>query len=221
MKGFFMPGVLGKIGWLASQPADFRARIKASGTWRSYAPQQVLYEVGEEPSALFGLGEGALDLCVPIQNGELITVHRAEPGFWIGDSALFAKAPRFVSLIAAAPSRVFCVPAGALREMVREEPKYWSSFYELSHMNVSRAILEYVQLFTMPPRERLRRLLIRLGGAEGTAVVTQSELASLLGINRSSVRRALEELAEAGAIRTGYRSIHVIDRTAGAVTRND
>jgi CRP-like cAMP-binding protein len=201
---------LSKKGWLASQPEEFRRLIKAAGHLRWYDQREALYEVGEEPLALYGLAEGAIDLMVPTPTGEMITVHRAEPGFWIGDSALLAKAPRIVSVFAVSQSRIFCVPAEAVRDIVRRFPEYWRCFYELSHLNVARAIGEYAVLASMSPRDRLQRLLLRLSDSEGRVFVSQTELASLLFLNRSSVQRAIQELIAAGVAATEYRCIRIL-----------
>lgn len=201
---------LTRFGWLANQPTPFQDLLKAAGRWRRHDRREALYEVGGQPRALYGLAEGSLDILMPTRSGDMITVHRAEPGFWIGDSALLAKAPRLVSVFAAPGSQVFSVPAEAVREILRKEPEHWRCFYELSHMNVSRAMGEYVALVSSPPGARLRSLLLRLSHLDGKVSATQTELAALLGVNRSSIQRALDEMVAAGTIRTGYRCIWVI-----------
>lgn len=198
------------FGWLAHQPKPFQDLLKAAGGWRRYDRRGALYEVGSTPRALYGLAEGSLDIQVPTRSGDMITIHRAEPGFWIGDSALLARVPRLISVFAAPGSHVFYVPADAVREILRNGPEYWRCFYELSHMNVARAIGEYVELVSSPPAVRLRSLLLRLSSHDGKVLATQSELAALLGVNRSSIQRALDEMVAAGTIRTGYRCIWVM-----------
>lgn len=201
---------LSRRGWLAAQPEGFRRLITAAGHTRWYEQREALYEVDEEPRALYGLAQGAIDLMVPTPGGEMVTVHRAEPGFWIGDSALLSKSPRVVSVFAVSQSRIFCVPAEAVREIVRRNPEYWRCFYELSHMNVTRAISEYAIMASMQPRERLRRLLLRLCDADGRVTISQAELAGLLFLNRSSVQRAMQEMIAAGEVATEYRCIRVL-----------
>ncbi len=204
---------LDRIGWLAAQPESLREWMRRSGRWRSYGKGQPLYQVGDEPEAVFGLGVGALDVLIPISEDDQVTIHRAEPGFWVGDSALLAGSRRVISVVAVAPSRVFCVPAGVLRRLLAEQPEYWRCFYELAHRNGTLAVATLADVLALSPEARLARMLLRLADAEGEVQATQSDLARLLGVTRSSLQRALGHLQHDGSIRTGYGVVVVADRS--------
>lgn len=120
-------GPLLDCGWLARQPADFIDWLAHAGSWRSYAGRHVLYGAGDEPDALYGLGSGVLEVSLPVIGEEAVTIHRAEPGFWIGESALLAHTSRSISLMVAADSRVFSVPAATIRAAVAERPAFWAA----------------------------------------------------------------------------------------------
>jgi CRP-like cAMP-binding protein len=201
-------------GWLAEQPADFQEWVGRSGRWRTYDARQVLYDAGDPPDALYGLAEGALEITLPLVGDEPVTIHRAEPGFWIGDAALLANGPRLVSIGAAAASRVFRVPAAAVREAVVRRPDYWHAFYHLSYINAGTAVTLLAEALALSPRARLARTILRLSEAGGAVQASQADLARLIGMTRSTLQRSLTELAEAGAIETGYRTLAVRDRTA-------
>ncbi len=79
------------------QPAELQERIARTGRWMSLAKGARLYNTGEDAVAMFGLGEGLLDIAIPVSDDEEVTVHRARPGFWIGDGALLSSVPREVS----------------------------------------------------------------------------------------------------------------------------
>jgi CRP-like cAMP-binding protein len=98
---------LDRVGWLAAQPAEFRAWAGEAGRWRQYQAGEIIYLPGDEADGMYGLGAGALEVSFPLQGEEVVTIHRAEPGFWIGEAALMAGATRLVSLSAALESRVF------------------------------------------------------------------------------------------------------------------
>lgn len=61
---------------------------------------------------------------------------------------------------------------------------------------------------------QLASLLLREAGSEGTVTITQSRLADLVGVQRSSVQRVLKQLEDSGLIENRYRKIVIID-TAG------
>lgn len=202
---------LDERGWLAAQPPDFRDWAARAGRWRRYRARQVLYDAGEPADGVYGLAEGALEITLPLVADEPVTIHRAEPGFWIGEAALLAEEERLVSLSAAVASRVFHLPGAAVREAVARQPRYWQAFYHLSYLNSSLAITLLAEALALSPRARLARIILRQAAGDGRVEASQQELARLIGMTRSTLQRSVTELAEAGAIATGYRGLTVID----------
>lgn len=205
---------LDAVGWLAQQPPEFRDWAAALGRWRCYQIGQVLYDAGDPSDGLYGLAEGALDVTFPLVAEEPVTLHRAEVGFWIGDSALLAQEPRAVSVHAAAPSRVFYIAGESVRAMLAERPEHWRAFYLLSHRNTVTAINLLAEVLALTVTARVARRLLRLAGPDGVVVATQEDMAKLIGVARATLQRAFEELAKTGAIATGYRSVTITDRAA-------
>jgi CRP-like cAMP-binding protein len=203
---------LDQRGWLAAQPAEFRAWIADNGRWHHYSAGQVLYDAEDEPDAVYGLGGGALEITLPLVGDEPVVVHRAEPGFWIGESALLARARRGISVAVATESRVFRVPSGAVRRLVAEQPDAWEAFYQLSHINAMTAVRLLAEVLSLRPRARLARMILRLADEDDRVVVRQDDLARLLGMTRSSLQRALASLIEAGAVAPGYGHLDVRER---------
>lgn len=205
---------LDQIGWLAAQPAPFRDWAQRSGRWRLFAKGQSLYQVGEEPEAMYGLGAGALDVLIPVSDDDQVTIHRAEPGFWVGDSGLLAGSRRVISVLAATPCRVFSIPAGAVRRVVEERPDFWRCFYELAHRNGTLAVATLAEVLARSPEARLARMLLRLADGDGHVEATQADLARLLGVTRSSLQRALSRLMVEAGVQPGYGVIVVPDRAS-------
>lgn len=192
-----------------------------NGRWQHYAAGQLIYDFGDDPDGLYGLGAGALTLTLPLVTDEPVMLHRAEPGFWLGESALLAHAPRAVALTAATDARVFRVPAARIRALVGGRPAAWRHFYELSHLNASLAVTLLGEVLALTPRARLARILLRHAGGDGRVVARQDELARLLGMTRSSLQRALAGLTEGGAVSGGYGRLVVHDRAALEALRDE
>jgi CRP-like cAMP-binding protein len=203
---------LDERGWLATQPAELRAWIADHGRWRHYAAGQVLYDAEDEPDAVYGLGGGALEVTLPLVGDEPVVVHRAEPGYWIGESALLARTSRGISVAAATEARVFRVPAGAVRRLLAEQPRAWEAFYQLTHINAMTAVTLLAEVLALTPRARLARIVLRLEDEDSRVEVRQDDLARLLGMTRSSLQRALASLVETGAIAPGYGRLDILDR---------
>jgi CRP-like cAMP-binding protein len=206
-------GILAETGWLSLQPSEFQDRMIAIGRWTSVPRGRALYVLGEEPEALFGLGSGLLDVSVPV-GAEDVVVHRAPPGFWVGDGALLSGVPRMLTVIAARDSEVFRVPHAPLRRMLEEHPVDWRCFHHLATLNAVLATQAFAETLVLPARPRFARVLLRLALPDGTVVATQEELGRMTGMSRAAFRRAVGVLIAAGVLETGRGNVLIHDRAA-------
>ena len=212
---------LAERGWLSTQPPEFQDWVARNGRWHVYFAGQVLYDAGEEPDALDGLGHGPLEATLPLFGDEPVTVYRAEPGFWIGEAALLSGATRVLSIVAATEARVFRVPAARIRTLLGERPEAWESFFSLSHLHAITATTLLAEALALSPRARLARMLLRLADEDGRVVARQEELARLIGMTRSSLQRTLAGLTAAGWVRSGYGCLLVHDQAALEAMRDE
>jgi CRP-like cAMP-binding protein len=204
-------GILGQVGWLSRQPTDFQAAVARLGRWREYKPREIIYLAGGESDGLYGLAEGTLEISFPLIGEEEVTVHRAEPGFWIGEASILARQDRIVTLSAATAVRALFLPQIELRRMIEANPRYWGAFYEQSVGNQIVTLMLLAEVLSLTPRARVARLLLRLADREGVVAGSQEDLGRLLGMTRSSIRRAIAELADSGLISTGYGKLRIVD----------
>lgn len=202
-----------EAGWLSLQPPDFQKRMMAIGRWTSVAKGRPLYILGEPPVAVFGLGSGRLDISVPV-NEEDVLVHRAPPGFWIGDGALLSGVPRFLTVTAATDCKVFRVPEAPLRRLLEANPGEWRYFHHLATLNAAFATQALAEALVLPARPRFARVLLRLADPDGTIDATQEELGRMAGMSRVAFRRTFGALIATGVLKTGRRSVHIRDRAA-------
>jgi CRP-like cAMP-binding protein len=207
-------GPLARTGWLVDQDPAFQSRIAEHGRWKTFAAGSTVYAVGDDADGLYGLAEGNFDVSIPIGDGEMVTIFRAEPGSWIGDSAVLARTSRAVEVVTPVASRMLFVPTAALRRILRDHPGDWSALYGLSHINTMRAAAVIGDLLALSPQARLARTLLRLSDADGRAICTQQELAALCGMSRTSFRRAFADHIARGVIRTEYGVVRILDRAA-------
>lgn len=205
---------LAVVGWLAEQPADFQARMARLGRWVSVRRGSLLYAVGDDADAIFGLGEGMLDVAIPVSEDQEAVAHRGMPGFWVGDSALLAGSRRTISVYAAADSRVFKLPAKAVHRSLGEFAEDWKCFYRLSHLNTTLSLRTLAEIISLPPRVRFARALLRLTTTDGAVRLTQEELGRMVGMSRAAFRRSFAALIEQGIVDVEYGGIRIRDRTA-------
>ncbi len=203
---------LDRVGWLARQDSDLLDWFADHGRWRTYAAGEMIYLHGDAADGIYGLAHGGIELQFAPVGAEPVTLHRAEPGFWIGEAAVLSGTERVVSLFAATECRVFRVNAAALRLLVAEQPRHWRAFYELTQSNTLLALTLLSEALSLTPRARLARLLLRLSQEGAEIHANQDDLGRVLGMTRSSLRRSLNVLIAERTIATGYGRITILDR---------
>lgn len=205
---------LSTTGWLSGQPREFQSRMAKLGRWTSVCRGSVIYTVGDEADAIFGLGEGMLDVAIPVSQNQEVVVHRALPGFWVGDSALLAGSRRTISVYAAADSRLFKLPASSVHRSLADHPGDWMYFYQLSHANTTLSLRTLAEIISLPPRVRFARALLRLTSHDGEVRLTQEELGRMVGMSRAAFRRSFAALIAQGIVEVEYGGIIIRNRAA-------
>ncbi len=175
---------------------------------------KTLYSVGDPPDALYGVGEGMIDISVPIDKEEQVTVFRAAPGFWIGDGSLLSEMPRLLTVSVPVDSLLFRVPGAALLRSLESFPGDWRHMHRLAGQNGALSVRMLAEALVLSPKARFARLLLRLADADGWVESTQEDLGRLAGMSRAAFRRAFASLIESGEVETGRGRIQIRDRGA-------
>ena len=200
----------------------FRARhgIPWSGSLRgrsrTFQPRQSIYRVGDEPDGIYGVYEGSVSVSVPTDSGIDYLAVRTDPGFWIGDLALFAEQRRLVSVTAATMVKTLFVASTDLRAIVRADPERYRDFYALTHENMAITLRLLANMATPGADNRLGLRLLQhddMHPAPGAWLeYSQDELAHMLAMSAPTLQRALKRLSQAGMVEVGYARVRVVDR---------
>jgi CRP-like cAMP-binding protein len=208
-------GALGTVGWLAEQPAWFRALIAEHGAWRDSDREERVVAAGSTYDGLYGVGEGCVDFYIPVAGEGLVRAERYRPGQWWGAVGLLAGGrPALTETRAAERSRLWRVPTADLGVIVARRVEAWPCLAALSYRNVSRTITLLGEALALPPTARLARRILQLSSNAVEVGATLDDLAALIGVTRSTAQRALGDLVRAGAVEKRYRRVVVRDRAA-------
>jgi CRP-like cAMP-binding protein len=210
--------ILSTQGWFSQRSKATRARLSTIAKLRHFAKDERVYLSGDPPNGIFGLISGSLNISYPRGDGEDYTVHRAGPGFWFGDLALFSHQPRLVTVRAAEPTAIAHLPVQDLARLVREDPRLYADFYTLTYGNYQTALRIISNLAIASTDKRLAdRLLHEVsarGDTEGWIALSQPEFAKLLAVSLPTLQRILRRMVKDGILRTSYGRLRVLDRDA-------
>jgi CRP-like cAMP-binding protein len=199
-------------GWLSNQPDEFCTRLLTDANVRALEPGQVVFNAADGAHSLVGVASGTLEVFVDHPQLHEQLLHISRPGAWFGQRVAYGGSQRrSVSAVVIARQKI--------EAMIKEEPLCLRYFALLSELHLQESLTAIVELSQRDSFSKVCTRLISLGislvrGCNAAIIeipVTHDEFASLCGISRKTLSRALNELKQAGAIDVHYRSITILD----------
>ena len=142
----------------------------------------------------------------------ILTVHRA--GDIMGEASFFDGGPRVTSASALEECKVISFDGASFQAAIGRDPSLALPLLRDLGRTV-RTLSAHVGSAALPAERRVARYLLSLPcGGDGSVFCTHEHIGQAVGLSRVTVSRTLGELARAGLIRPGYRSILLADRRA-------
>lgn len=204
---------------------DLRA-LASRGHVRTYDAGDVIFREGAPGDSLYVVIEGSVRVALHSAEGEEATVAVLGPGEFVGDLALLDGRPRSASAIASQPTKTLIMTRDDFIEWLSGRSSAALALLEALSLRVRRTDEVLTDLAFLDLPHRLAKRLLRLatlypeaqapGAASGKVRlrVTQSELASMLGVSRESVNKQLNLFAREGWIELGRGSVTLVDSEA-------
>lgn len=179
---------------------------------RKYQAGQVIYLQGTSADEFFYLLEGRVRSYISSQSGgeRVLTIHHT--GDLMGEASFFDECPRVSSAVAITACLVVSINRASLDEIFKQHPDLALPMLQYLARTV-RLLSHHVDEATfLPAGQRLARYLYA-EAEEGTPFpCTHEELGFAIGVSRVTISRLLSDLADLGVIKTGYRSITILNR---------
>lgn len=204
--------------WFASLPATLADAVLAAGRVQRLAAGEVLFRQGDAPGDWHAVCSGAIKASSTAADGTESILAVLEPGNWFGEISLLDDGPRVHDATAVGATTVLAVPAEAFARFM-QDTTFATALARLMAGRL-RTLFGIVEDATLrPTRARLARRLALLARGDATLAaerrrqlpVSQEALAMMLGLTRQTLSKELGELAKAGAVKLGYRSIDIVD----------
>jgi CRP/FNR family transcriptional regulator, cyclic AMP receptor protein len=199
-----------------------RDRLRENASVRAYQPGYMLTMEDAPSSDVMVLLSGWAKSTFATADGEEVVLRIYGPGDIFGAEAALAGQPRSETVIALAPSTALLLPARRFADLLASSPGVARAL-TLAMLHRAQAADEQARLRHADASLRLARAILGLAtravitAPDGITIpvsLTQEDLASMLGLSRSTVARTLRSLRHQGLIRTRYRSITITDPDA-------
>jgi CRP/FNR family transcriptional regulator, cyclic AMP receptor protein len=205
--------------WFGSLPAVLQSIILERTIARSFGKGAFIIEEGAPPRGLFALLEGRVHVVRGIAGSEQALIHVGEPGMWFGEHGLLSGRSSLASVVATTNVRTLLLPVAEFQRIVAEEPRHYPPFAALLFERYA-TVFRYASEARAVPAEdwlwtRLQDLAVnrrREAQVEGPVdiSVSQTELATMVGVSRQTLCMLLGRLQERGQIDVGYKRIRVL-----------
>ncbi|WP_062768619.1 Crp/Fnr family transcriptional regulator [Sphingopyxis terrae] len=195
--------------WFGRCDPAVQQAIAADGRLVTLARGQWVYGEGDMATGIVIVLDGMLRLeAAAGEKTVLVGIARAGDAF--GQSRQMGGGPRIVTAIASRPSRVLTISDTMLDRIGHRLPALWKATSELVYGQLDASVHGLAQMLSLRPRGRIAARLLTFA-RDADVPLSQSDLAELCGLSRKVVSAHLAALEQAGAIRRGYRTIHLRD----------
>lgn len=182
---------------------------------RAFEGDETLFLEGDPCAGLHIVQSGCVKLYRLSPQGRQYIVRLCQEQDTFNEVSVFDGNGNPVNAEAIEPSRAWVVEPGNIRKLVTTHPDFAQKVINNLSGNLRMLVRAVSEMAFYQVTHRLARLISQLPGdelaGEGTARLTQEQMAARLGTVREVVARSLRELERSGAIRTVNRRITVAD----------
>jgi CRP/FNR family transcriptional regulator, cyclic AMP receptor protein len=210
----FAPG-----SFLDRLPLPVRTQLLALGTERRFEGGRRLLREGDRGAHVELLTRGFVKITAIVEGVETLLAIRV-PGDILGETAALTGRPRTATVTTCGRITSVVVSQAAFHDFMRRNPD--APIYVAATMGdrLHWANERRADFAAYPAEVRLARLLAEIAETIGHRSdagivigvgISQSELATMIGVAEATAQKAIRDLRREGAITTGYRSITVVD----------
>ena len=207
--------MLRRVTWLAQTPPKFQDQLLSRADLLRLKKGDLLYDVGDDATGLFGVAEGHVEVHAPRAGVEATLSFVGGPGFWFGDIAALTGHPRRVGIVARTDCRLLRAPRAQIVRLTETDPEVWRSFSLLLARNYAKAMGIIHALKQSDPARRVAAMLAVVveDNPPGVTIApaSQWDIGELAHLGRSKVNTSLKALESRGLIRRRYGAIEVVD----------
>lgn len=212
--------VILELPLLAKLPHEDLRELAAIARVQNFRQGAVIFRQGEPGDSLHAVVEGGVRIDVVAPGGNETTMAVLGPGECFGELAILDGRPRSANAIATVPTKTLVVTRNDFIRWLTDKPKASLLLLETLSLRLRSTNEAFVDLAFFDLAHRLARRLVRLAepkdagghGRPGSRVaLTQSALASMLGVSRESVNKQLGAFAHNSWIDIGRGYIELRD----------
>jgi CRP/FNR family cyclic AMP-dependent transcriptional regulator len=214
-------GLLRQRGWASRIPAEVREGLLAELVPKHLSVGETITLGGSTGGHFWALIEGQVGAFAAHATAGAPLAHLLLPGTWWGAGPLIGS-PRMLDAEARTDVLMGAIPLSSLEKLLDTLPGGWRALARLSEEWLAIASLAYADLAKPDKQRRAAASLLRLAGlrppfcplGEGAIMISHQEFGQMVNMSRSTTSTVLNDFARAGWVRSGYRTLQVLNPIA-------
>ncbi len=211
------PPSLTGTGFVSALPETVRRDLLARGQVRVFQKGQIIQQRGDRAQEFWYIESGSVQIGRYAIDGRLTLFTLLGAGDTFGELAFMGEFTRTVDAIAGTRCTLIRIGDRELQSLIESDAAVTRLLLKTMALTVQDALnlIESSRNLSVP--QRLAQTLLQLCGNQGDGaeiLVTQQDLADLIGVSRVSLGKALSGLESAGSVERGYGSVLVQDVAA-------
>lgn len=175
-----------------------------------FAGGTFVFRSGDPAARIHVVRTGTVELSRVI-NGRRVALQILRPGDVFGDVPAFLGEPEPFDARSIEDCAILSLGADELFEMLQTRPRVAQRWFVSLAERMAGLQGRLGDLLAGGLEAQLASVLLRESNHKSQIILTQDQLAEMLGAARTSVQRVLKQLEQDGLIELGYRRIEVID----------
>ena len=193
-------------------PEALQRRVTNAGTIIRYQDGQLVHNRGDQKPGISIVVSGAVQVGIIGADGTFVMTSHLGVGQTFGEFTLFADLPRTHDITAAGDTEINQITANTFHKLYDAEPDISRALLTTTLVRTHRLLEMMDALRRLPMRERTAKVLftmLQTAGGDQSFDYRQSDLAYALGVSRTSLNKALQQLCALGLIELGYAQINI------------
>ena len=180
---------------------------------------EILFQKGDPADALWGVLSGRVVTEVVTDDGKEMVLGAFGKGEVFGEVGVIDFGPHRVEARATQPTELFRLERKHLLKYLQSSPELCFRVFSLlcSDLRKTTENLEETALYKLPGRLAKRLVMLTADSQVGDGTVlhiNQSDLASMLGVNREAVNRHLRVFEKGGLIALNRQRVEIVNQQA-------
>lgn len=182
---------------------------------RGYRKGQIIFNQGDQGSALYVLTQGLVKVVISAGSGDEMLLTTLNPPATFGEIAMVDGRPRSASVEVAEPARALVIPRAVWDELLSKHPVLKDGLIKTMASVLRRITDQATDFVFLDLAGRVAKLLMRAYELEGDPALelhlTQSDIAHMVGGSRQSVNQILGHLVSRDYIEFRGKTIVIKD----------